>query len=88
MIDSFLHILLFSNRLIPLTDLSRDGAEQWLPKENPFPFPDCSVVSHASVVLTPATLTLDLDIPSGGRSPNNDQSVCDDPFFLKQVSYA
>jgi hypothetical protein len=55
----------------------------WLPETNPLPFPDCSVVSHSSLLMTPTSLTLDIK-----QKNNADQSssVCDDPLFLKEVS--
>ena len=50
-----------------------------MPDTNPMPFPDCSVVTHSNVVMTPSTLTFDIS------ESEDSGSVCDDPFFLKEV---
>ena len=43
------------------------------------PFPDCSVVTHSNVMMTPSKLTFDI------TEDEDSDSVCDDPFFLKEV---
>ena len=63
-----------STGIIPITSLGK-----WLPDTNPMPFPDCSVVTHSNVVMAPSTLTFDIS-----QSDESD-SVCDDPFFVKEV---
>ncbi len=56
----------------------------WGPPTNPFPFPDCSVVSHSRMLYTPSFFSFgilqkkDSDIGHQGND-------CEDPFFLKQV---
>ena len=73
--------------------------QEWLPESNPPPFPDCSVVSHSSLVVSmPTSMTFELSSPSGDDvdnmyeedyydqdSENIQQSACDDKFFLGKV---
>ena len=63
-----------STGVIPITSPGK-----WMPDTNPMPFPDCSVVTHSNVVMTPSTLTFDIS------ESEDSGSVCDDPFFLKEV---
>ena len=51
-----------------------------MPPENVLPFPDCSVASLSSVISIPADLKL-----SVLSSRDEDKTLCDDSFFLKQV---
>lgn len=74
--------------------------QEWLPESNPPPFPDCSVVSHSSLVVSmPTSMTFELSSPSGDDvdnmyeedyydqdSENIPQSACDDKFFLGKVN--
>ena len=60
--------------VIPITSPGK-----WLPETNPMPFPDCSVVTHSNVMMTPSKLTFDI------TEDEDSDSVCDDPFFLKEV---
>ena len=73
--------------------------QEWLPESNPPPFPDCSVVSHSSLVVSmPSSMTFELSSPSGDDvdnmyeedyydqdSENIPQSACDDKFFMGKV---
>ena len=73
--------------------------QEWLPESNPPPFPDCSVVSHSSLVVSmPTSMTFELSSPPGNEvdnmydedyydqdSENIPQSACDDKFFLGKV---
>ena len=78
----------------PVEDL-----QEWLPESNPPPFPDCSVVSHSSLVVSmPTSMTFELTSPEGNDNDNMydddyydpdslnfPQSACDDQFFLGEV---
>ena len=77
-----------------------ENVQEWLPESNPPPFPDCSVVSHSSLVVTmPTSMTFEF-----AADDNNDEegefyedeyddqdgetstgSACDDQFFLGKV---
>ena len=79
-----------------------ENAQEWLPESNPPPFPDCSVVSHSSMVVTmPSSMTFELTTPDGNEdellSYEDDyydfdeentfpDSACDDSFFLGKVT--
>ena len=72
--------------------------QEWLPESNPPPFPDCSVVSHSSLVVSmPTSMTFELSSPSGDEDNMYDdyydqdsgsitQSACDDQYFLGKVN--
>ena len=74
--------------------------QEWLPESNPPPFPDCSVVSHSSLVVSmPSSMTFELSSPSRDDVDNMyeedyydqdsesiPQSACDDKFFLGKVN--
>ena len=77
-----------------------ENVQEWLPESNPPPFPDCSVVSHSSLVVTmPASMTFEFaadDNIDGEREFYEDDyddqdvgtstgSACDDQFFLGKV---
>ena len=63
----------------PMGIIPISSPRKWLPETNPMPFPDCSVVTHSNVVMTPSKVTFDI-------SENEESdSVCDDPFFLREV---
>ena len=78
----------------PVEDL-----QEWLPESNPPPFPDCSVVSHSSLVVSmPTSMTFELTSPEGNENDNMyeddyydpdsinfPKSACDDQFFLGKV---
>ena len=55
----------------------------WLPDTNPLPFPDCSVVTHSKVLMSPTSLTLEVE--GDQESSSSSSSVCDDPTFLQKV---
>ena len=41
-----------------------EDVQEWLPESNPPPFPDCSVVSHSSLVVSiPTSLTFEFTSP-------------------------
>jgi hypothetical protein len=42
-----------------------DDPGKWFPESNPLPFPDCTVVSHSSMIVTPTSLTLQFSDPLG-----------------------
>ena len=77
-----------------------ENVQEWLPESNPPPFPDCSVVSHSSLVVTMPTSMIfefaaDDEIDEEGEfyeDEYDDQDVgtstgsaCDDQFFLGKV---
>ena len=49
---------------------------------NPMPVPDCSVVTHSDILVTPTTLTLEV---TPKESNEEMDSVCDDPHLIKKV---
>ncbi len=55
---------------------------QWQPETNPMPVPDCSVVTHSNVLMTPTTLTLEM---SQGENQAESTSLCNDKDLLEQV---
>ncbi len=57
------------------------GPGDWLPPENVLPFPDCSVAALSSVISVPTDLRVSLV-----SSARDQASLCDDTFFLKQVT--
>ena len=76
-----------------------EEVQEWLPESNPPPFPDCSVVSHSSLVVSmPTSMTFELSSPEDSEEDNLyeedyydqdsnhfPQSACDDQFFLGKV---
>ena len=60
-----------------------EGPGTWLPPENVLPFPDCSVAALSSVISIPTDLTLSVVT---AREEEEEATLCDDSFFLKQVS--
>ena len=76
-----------------------ENTQDWLPESNPPPFPDCSVVSHSSMVVTmPTSMTFEFMAPDGNEDEdlyeddyydpdanNFMDSACDDHFFLGKV---
>ena len=84
----------------PIQDGDEDNSRIWYPKTNPFPFPDCSVVSHSKMIMTPAVISF--GILEKKRKRKNDpedkwrdfeqeeeeeeeEDICNDMFFLRQV---
>ena len=55
--------------------------QAWLPESNPIPFPDCSVVYHATMAMTSASMMFDLP-----EDETDMDTFCDDSYFLSQVS--
>lgn len=47
---------------------------QWLPDDNPMPFPDCSLTTHTNAIIQDGLLRLD-----------GEDQVCDDPFLMSQM---
>ena len=77
-----------------------ENVQEWLPESNPPPFPDCSVVSHSSLVVTmPTSMTFEFaandNINEEGEFYEDEYddrdgdtstgSACDDQFFLGKV---
>ena len=77
-----------------------EKTQDWFPDSNPPPFPDCSVVSHSSMVIEmPTSLTFEIADPKNdneydlsyddeyhGQEANSfPNSACDDSLFLGQV---
>lgn len=48
---------------------------QWLPSENPLPFPDCSVTTHSDALIQDGIMRL------GG----DEEKICHDPFLMSQM---
>lgn len=52
---------------------------QWLPADNPLPFPDCSVTTHSDALIQDGLLVF---------SPSNEseeEKLCQDPFLMSQM---
>ena len=77
-----------------------ENTQDWLPESNPPPFPDCSVVSHSSLVVTMPT-SMSFEFATSDENEDEaffeddyyDQdansipgSACDDQFFLGKVN--
>ena len=77
-----------------------ENVQEWLPESNPPPFPDCSVVSHSSLVVTmPTSMTFEFaaddnideerefyeDEYDDQDADTSTGSACDDQFFLGKV---
>ena len=52
-----------STRMRRSLALAVDDPQAWMPEMNPPPFPDCSVVSHATMAVTSATFNFEIDYP-------------------------
>ena len=52
---------------------------QWLPAENPLPFPDCSVTTHSNELIQDGLLRL-VDV-----GQTDEEKICQDPFLLSQM---
>ena len=78
-----------------------EDTQDWLPESNPPPFPDCSVVSHSSLVVSmPTSMSFEFASSDGNEdealfeddyydqdASNFPQSACDDQFFLGKVKF-
>lgn len=70
--------------------------EVWLPKTNPHPFPECSIISHSRLLVTPGQVSFNVLQKKKKQQPHHRQqemelehgasSVCSDQFFLSQVT--
>ena len=56
----------------------------WLPEANPPPFPDCSVVTHATMAVTSTVFNFDID-GSYGDDLEEFDSICDDQRLMVKV---
>ena len=59
-----------------------EGPGSWMPPNNVLPFPDCSVAALSSVISIPTDLKLSV---VSSREEEEESTLCDDSFFLKQV---
>ena len=57
----------------------------WLPEANPPPFPDCSVVTHATMAVTSTVFNFDID-GSYGDDLEEFDSICDDQRLMVKVN--
>ena len=80
-----------STRMRRSLALAVDDPQAWMPEMNPPPFPDCSVVSHATMAVTSATFNFDLDDTKTdypeeeGDGLEDFDSVCDDQRLMAKV---
>ena len=60
-----------------------EDTQDWLPESNPPPFPDCSVVSHSSLVVTMPT---SMSFEFASSDENEDESFFEDDYYDQEAS--
>ncbi|TRY75103.1 hypothetical protein TCAL_09357 [Tigriopus californicus] len=70
--------------------------EVWLPETNPRPFPECSIISHSRLLVTPGQVAFNVLQKRKKKEKEKQRqememeqgpdSVCSDQFFLSQVT--